>query len=228
MENNTNILTDTQLIERLNRLAKEKNTSIDTIIKLVMAENNQLRNNPDNYITETKVSRSKNGKSKSYTYSTVIPKPILNKFRLEKGQVLYWDIDDNKLIITPEVKPVPTPEEASIQAGTEIFNDMLFNGKASIYTTPLNSIIEVLSDNKPDVKTNEDKVTFLVNQYKNVYSDKRNGIVKDNQRGFKQVVLYLLDYPLNLPNQYDILKEVYEEITKNWLAPVLNLELLTI
>ena len=59
MENNTNnILTDTQLIERLNRLAKEKNTSIDTIIKLLMAENNQLKKKPDNYITETKVSRS--------------------------------------------------------------------------------------------------------------------------------------------------------------------------
>ena len=58
----------------------------------------------NNYLTNTKVSASKNGKSKSYTYSTVIPKPILNKIKLVKGQVLYWDIDDNKIIITPEVK----------------------------------------------------------------------------------------------------------------------------
>ena len=32
---------------------------------------------------------------------------------------------------------------------------------------------------------------------------------------FKKVVLYLLDYPLNIPNQYEILREVYEEINKN-------------
>lgn len=209
-----NLLTDTKLIEELKTLATEKNTNIDTVIKLLMAENNQLKKKPDNFLTTTKVSRSKNGKSKAFTYSTVIPKPILNKFNLEKGQVLYWDIDDNKLIITPEVRPMAVPEEASIQAGTEMFKDMLFNGKASIYTTPLNTITRVLSDEKPNIKTIEEKVNYLVKQYREVYSSKRNGIVKDNQRGFKQVVLYLLDYPLNLPNQYEILTEVYEEITK--------------
>ncbi len=215
MENNTNqLLTDTQLIERLQTLASEKNINIDTVIKLLMAENNQLKKKPDNFLTTTKVSRSKNGKSKAFTYSTVIPKPILNKFNLEKGQVLYWDIDENKLIITPEVRPMAVPEEASIRAGTEMFKDMLFNGKSQIYTTPLNSIIKVLSDKKPNIRTDEDKINFLVKQYREVYSSKRNGIVKDNQRGFKQVVLYLLDYPLNLPNQYEILTEVYEEITK--------------
>jgi hypothetical protein len=30
--------------------------------------------------------------------------------------------------------------------------------------------------------------------------------------------LYLLDYPLT-PEQHEILKKAYDEITKNWLAP---------
>ena len=197
-----------ELKEKLQTLANEKQTNPETVIKLLMAENEELKKKPTNYLTTTKVSKNKS------TFSTVIPAPVKNKLGLEPKQVLYWDIDEYKIIITPEVQPVPTKEEASIQAGTEIFNDMLFNGKTDIYKTPLNSIIQVLSDKKPNVKTNEEKVNFLVNQYKTVYSDKRNGIVKDNQRGFKQVVLYLLDYPLNLPNQYEILREVYEEITK--------------
>lgn len=56
----------------------------------------------NNYLTNTKVSASKNGKSKSYTYSTVIPKVIVNKFGIEKGKKLYWDIDGDKIVITPE------------------------------------------------------------------------------------------------------------------------------
>ena len=220
MENNTDglITMDTKLIEELKTLATERGTNIETLIKLLMAENNQLKNKPDNYITETKVSRSKNGKGKTYTYSTVIPKPILNKFNLEKGQVLYWDIDENKLIITPEVRPIAVPEEASIQAGTEMLNDILFNkGHSNYYTSSIEFIKETL--NQPD-KTNKEKVNILVN-----YSE----VGKENdKKGFKQVVLYLLDYPLNLPNQYEILREVYEEINKNWLAPILYLELLTI
>lgn len=209
----TQIQISTNLKDNLEKMAINKNTDIDNVIKLALVENQQLRKNPDNYIDTTKVSSKKN-KGNSYSFSTAIPKPILNKLRLTKGQILYWDIDENKIIITPEIKPLPTPEEDSIKAGYEILNDMLINGKASIYTTPFNSIVEVLSDKKPNVKTNEDKINFLVTQYKTVYSDRRNGIIKDNQRGFKQVVLYLLDYPLNLPNQYEILKEVYEEITK--------------
>ena len=216
MENNTNqLLTDTQLIGKLQTLASEKNINIDTVIKLIMAENDQLKRKPENYITETKVSRSKNGKSKTFTYSTVIPKPILNKFNLEKGQVLYWDIDENKLIITPEVKPVPTPEEASIQAGTEILNDMLFNDKKTdYYTSSVTLIKKVLSNEKTELTTDEAKVKYLVDYYNNILGNRRNGIIEYNQTGFKQVVLYLLDYPLNLPNQYYILKEVYKEITK--------------
>lgn len=210
-----NLLTDTKLIEELKTLATEKNTNIDTVIKLLMAENNQLKKKPDNFLTTTKVSRSKNGKSKAFTYSTVIPKPILNKFNLEKGQVLYWDIDENKLIITPEVRPMAVPEEASIRAGTEILNDMLFNDKKTdYYTSSVTLIKKVLSNEKTELTTDEAKVKYLVDYYNNILGNRRNGIIEYNQTGFKQVVLYLLDYPLNLPNQYEILTEVYEEITK--------------
>ena len=218
MVDNTQIEISTDLKEKLKKLATEKNTDIGNAIKLALEENKQLKN-PDNFLDTSKVSskanKDKNGNIKSYSFSTAIPKPVLNKLGLTKGQLLFWDTDENKIIITPEVQPTPVPEEVSIQAGTEIFNDMLFNGKTDIYKTPLNSIIQVLSDKKPNVKTNEEKVNFLVNQYKTVYSDKRNGIVKDNQRGFKQVVLYLLDYPLNLPDQYEILNEVTDKITKD-------------
>ena len=158
-----NLLTDTKLIEELKTLATEKNTNIDTVIKLLMAENNQLKKKPDNFLTTTKVSRSKNGKSKAFTYSTVIPKPILNKFNLEKGQVLYWDIDENKLIITPEVRPMAVPEEASIRAGTEILNDMLFNDKKTdYYTSSVTLIKKVLSNEKTELTTDEAKVKYLV------------------------------------------------------------------
>ena len=222
MENNTNnILTDTQLIEELNTLATERGTNIETLIKLLMAENNQLKNKPDNYITETKVSRSKNGKGKTYTYSTVIPKPILNKFNLEKGQLLYWDIDENKLIITPEVRPMAVQEEASIQAGTEMLNDWLINNNGKYYINPVETIKNVLTTPN-EVQSKEDKVKKLLYNYNDIYR------TPEEKEGFKKVVLYLLDYPLNLPNQYEILTEVYEEINKNWLAPILYLELLTI
>lgn len=210
MENNTNnIITDTKLLEELKTLATERGTNIETLIKLLMAENNQLKNKPDNYITETKVSRSKNGKGKTYTYSTVIPKPILNKFNLEKGQVLYWDIDENKLIITPEVRPIAVPEEASIQAGNEILNDFIINSN-NHYCTYSSTIISRLNSQK----TKEDKIESLVYDYKMENREEYKGY-------YKKVVLYLLDYPLNIPDQYEILREVYEEINKNWLAPVL-------
>lgn len=197
-----NLLTDTKLIEELKTLATEKNTNIDTVIKLLMAENNQLKKKPDNFLTTTKVSRSKNGKSKAFTYSTVIPKPILNKFNLEKGQVLYWDIDENKLIITPEVRPMAVPEEASIQAGYDILNDFIVNGN-NHYGTYSTTIISKLKSKQ----SKEDTIENLIHDYKMETRE-------EYKEYFKKVVLYLLDYPLNLPNQYEILTEVYEEITK--------------
>ena len=70
-----------------------------------------------NYITTSKISKNKS------TYSTVIPAPIKNKLALEPKQVLYWDIDDDKIIITPETQT----DKTSKQAGNEILQDILFN-----------------------------------------------------------------------------------------------------
>lgn len=161
---------------------------------------------PNNYIADSKVSAKDNKNSKgevtSKSYSTVIPKPILTKLGLQKGQLLYWDInDENNIIITPEINPVPTPEEASIEAGTEILNDMLIKGNTSKYTEPYNNIVDTLNGNQP----NDDKAKTILEFYNNSTS----------RAGFKRVVLYLLDYPLNIPQQFEILREVYNEITKS-------------
>ena len=154
------------------------------------------------YLTQTKVSKSRNGQSKSYTYSTVIPKVIVNKFELEKGKKLYWDIGDNgTIIIAPEL-----PEEDSIQAGYDILNDMLFNNNSRYYLPALERITQTL--NSTDLDT-ESKVNDLVTYYNNI-----NPNTKESINGFEKVVLYLLDYPLNLTDQYEILKEVYNQITQ--------------
>ena len=147
----------------------------------------------DNYIAETKVSKSQNGKSKSYTFSTVIPKPIVTKFGLDKGQKLYWDISDSQIIITPEL-----PEAPSMEAGMDILNDFLINGNNNYSTISKNILNEL---DKPEVKP-EAKIETILNQYG-----------KENQEYFKQVVTYLLDYPLP-PENHEILRGIYDEITK--------------
>lgn len=205
MENNTNIEISTQLKTKLENLATEKNTNIENVIKLALVENEELKKKPNNFYDTSKVSskanKDKDGNIKSYSFSTAIPKPVLNKLGLTKGQILYWDIDEYKIIITPEVKPTPVPEEESIGAGYEILNDMLINENKAPYTNSFNFIREILNLKETD----EDKVNFLVERYNSNKTDKD---------GFKKVVLYLLDYPANLPNQYEILGEVYEEINK--------------
>ena len=152
----------------------------------------------NNYLTETKVSKSNNGKGKSFTYSTVIPKVIDTKFGLDKGTKLYWDIDNGIIQIMPEL-----PETKSIEAGLEIFNDMLINGNTATYKQAMETIKNSLNSDT----TNDEKVKSLVKHY--------NGLQKPNQYEFKKVVTYLLDYPLNIPDQYEILREVYDEITKD-------------
>ena len=152
----------------------------------------------NNYLTKTKVSKSNNGKGKSFTYSTVIPKMIITKFGLDKGKNLYWNIENGNIIITPEL-----PEEASIQAGYDILNDFIVNGNNHYGTYATNIISQLKSK-----KSNEDKIETIVSEYKRLQQDKD----KDE---FKKVVLYLLDYPLDIQNQYEILQEVYEEITKD-------------
>lgn len=218
MVDNTQIEISTNLKEILQKQATEKNTDIDNIIKLALYENQQLKKKPDNYYDTSKVSskanKDKDGNIKSYSFSTAIPKPVLNKLGLTKGQLLYWDIDDYKIIITPEVNATPTPEEASINAGNDIFKEMLFTGYTNFYIGALNKIKSELEipENK---KTNTDKVNALLDYYNNIVGNKRYGSLLREKEDFKKLLLYLLDYPLNLPNQYEILSQVYEEITKD-------------
>ena len=83
--------------------SKRYNTDLDNVIKLMKLENESLKA-PKNYLTTTKVSKNKS------TFSTVIPAPIKNKFDLEKGQILYWDIQDNCIILTPDMTKGETQE----------------------------------------------------------------------------------------------------------------------
>lgn len=189
MENNTNIQIDNNLKETLNNLANERNTDINTVIKLLMVENEELKKAPNNYLTTTKISKNKS------TYSTVIPAPVKNKLGLEPKQLLYWDIDNNKIIITPEVNPVSTPEEESITAGYEILKDFLINGNNQ-YSTIAKDILNILNNKGFDKRR---KLRKLKNHKLRLTPS------------FKLVVSYLLDYPLT-PENNEILKEIYEEI----------------
>lgn len=198
----TQIEISTNLKEQLQNMATEKNTDIDNVIKLALVENTQLKKKPDNFMDTSKVSskanKDKDGNIKSYSFSTAIPKPILNKLGLTKGQVLYWDIDEYKIIITPEVTPVPVPEEESIGAGFEILNNFLFKNNTSYSGLCTNILVELQKDGTP-----EDKAKELVKRYK----------ATDNKDSYKQLVLYLLDYPTS-PENHEILQNVYDEITK--------------
>ena len=207
MVDNTQIEISTNLKEKLEKLATEKNTDIDNVIKLVFEENEQLKKNPENFLDTSKVSskanKDKNGNIKSYSFSTAIPKPVLNKLGLTKGQVLYWDTDDYKIIITPEVNTVTTPEEASIQAGYEILSDFIVNGN-NHYGSYATTIIGKLKSKQ----SKEDTIENLITDYK-------NELKEEYKKEYIKVVTYLLDYPLNIPDQYEILREVYDEITKD-------------
>lgn len=205
MVNYTPVEISTNLKDELQQMATDKNTDIDNIIKLALVENQQLRKKPDNYIDTTKVSSKKN-KGNSYSFSTAIPKPILNKLGLTKGQILYWDIDEYKIIITPEVKAVPTPELESIEAGIDILTDILENKNHVYYTGAYGFILGVLNGND----SKDDKLKIILNDYKELKNTENSNLY---QAGFKKVVLYLLDKPLDI-SQHELLKEVYEEINK--------------
>lgn len=197
MSNYKNVNLSENLVNELEDIAKSNNTDIDNTVKLILMENKELKN--PSFLTTTKVSKNKS------TYSSVIPAPIKNKFGLEKGQILNWDIEDNKIIIVPEVKRDDLPETPSIEAGLQIFEDMLFNHNANIYTNALESIKTELKLSN-NVKTMEDKINSLVDHYNEILSK------PEDKEGFKQVVLYLLDYPLDYTDQYEILQEVYKQI----------------
>ena len=182
------------LIKELEDIAESNNTDIDNTIKLIMIENKEYKN--PSYLTTTKVSQNKS------TYSSVIPAPIKNKFGLTKGQILFWDIEDNKIIITPEIVKEDLPETPSIEAGLEILEDFLFtpNNDYSSYCT---SILSKLRETKT---TPEDKLEYLVFMYNNCKDDK-------HKETYKKLVLYLLDYPLE-PNQTEVLEDLYKQISK--------------
>ena len=81
---------------------------------------------------------------------------------------------------------------------------MLINGNTTSYLRAFSNIKTYLE--APAMETQE-KITSIVK----MYTDSRAGTERAD---FKQVVLYLLDYPLNIPQQYEILREVYNQITK--------------
>jgi len=194
MKNYKTVNLSTNLVEELEDIAKSKSTDIDNTIKLLLLENEELKN--PSYLTTTKISKNKS------TFSTVIPAPIKNKFNLSKGQALYWDIEENKIIITPDVISKDLPESPSIEAGLEILQDFLFtpNNDYSSYCT---NILSELKRNAPK----EAKLESLLFEYTNCKDDK-------HKETYKKLVLYLLDYPLD-PEQNAILKEVYKEINQD-------------
>lgn len=197
MENRTTIEISNELNKKLEKLATNHNTDIDNVIKLSLIKNDGIKN-PEGYLTESKVSKSKNGKSKSYTYSTVLPKPIVNKFGLDKGRKLYWDIKESNIIITPELQPQPTIEEESIKAGNDILQEMLINGNNN-YQECYTRLNETLNLNTDD-NTKIDKILEFYKEDKEKYGLE-----------LSQVILYLLDYPTD-PETHEVLKEVYKEI----------------
>lgn len=186
----------------LEDLAKRYNTDLDNVIKILRLENESLKP-PKNYITTTKVSKNKS------TLSTVIPAPIKNKFNLEKGQVLYWDIKNYCIIITPEMVTNETSEAKSITAGFTIINEMLLEGKANIYNEVKDDILNIL--NKPDELSNEDKYKELLTVYEVTLGQSN---AKLYQEAYKNIVCYLLDYPLD-PNQNEVLNRFYKAINED-------------
>lgn len=193
-----NVKLSTNLVNELEDIAKSKSTDIDNTIKLMLLENMELKN--PSYLTTTKISKNKS------TYSSVIPAPIKNKFNLEKGQVLYWDIEDNKIIITPDVISDDLPETPSLEAGFTILKDVLENGNQKYYSNAYQFILRTLNNN--------DGEEIQINTILADYNTLKDGIdSKKYQEGYKKVITYLLDQPLD-PNKHGVLSEVLKQITK--------------
>lgn len=197
MTNYKTINLSTNLVKELEDIANSYNTDIDNTIKLLLIENKELKN--PSYLTTTKVSKNKS------TYSSVIPAPIKNKFNLEKGQVLFWDIEDNKIIITPETKSDDLPETPSIEAGYEILNDFLINNN-NHYGTYSTNILSQINSTLASKHPEEVKDKILT-----IYINPSNEEERDQ---YRKVILYLMDQPLD-PYKIDILKDVYKEINNN-------------
>ena len=198
MTNYKTVNLSTNLVEELEDIAKSKSTDIDNTIKLLLLENEELKN--PSFLTTTKISKNKS------TFSTVIPAPIKNKFNLSKGQVLYWDIEENKIIIVPEAVSDDLPETPSIEAGIKILDDILQNNNYNYYINPCQFILRILKNND----TPEMKVQTILTDYKKLNEVEDS---KQYQEGYKKVLTYLLDQPLGL-DQMEVIKEVYKEINK--------------
>lgn len=188
MSNTQEVQLDKDLINQLETLANEKQTDINNLIKLILLENEEYKN--PSYLTTTKVSKNKS------TFSTVIPAPIKNKFNLSKGQVLFWDIGDNQIIITPDITRDDLPETPSLEAGEDILKDMLFNGNSK-YS-------KVLKDIFTELESNQEDKTIIDNIYLNYDGS-------NSEEEYKKVITYLLDYPLDI-TKHTILKEVQNKI----------------
>ena len=186
----------TNLVEELEDIAKSKNTDIDNTVKLLLIENKELKN--PSYLTTTKVSKNKS------TYSSVIPAPIKNKFNLTKGQVLYWDIEDNKIIITPDVISNDLPESPSIEAGYDILNDFLFNNNNHYGTYSTNLLSQVNS---------KLAITDPVEVMDTILSTYIKPSNEEERDQYKKVILYLLDQPLEA-GKLNILQMVLNEMDK--------------
>lgn len=188
MSNTQDVQLDKDLIKQLETLANEKQTDINQLIKIILLENEEYKN--PSYITTTKVSKNKS------TFSTVIPAPIKNKFNLTKGQVLFWDIGENNIIITPDITVSNLPETPSIKAGEDILNDMLFNGNSK-YS-------KILKDIFTELESNKDDQTIIDNIYLNYEGD-------SSKEEYKKIITYLLDYPLDM-DKHNILNEAQNKI----------------
>ena len=183
----------TKLVEELEDIANSKNTDIDNTVKLLLIENKELKN--PSYLTTTKVSKNKS------TYSSVIPAPIKNKFNLSKGQVLYWDIEENKIIITPEVKGEDLPETPSIEAGYTILTEML-EGNPIYFTNPYKFITRQFGETDSE----DTIINNIIEDYKSLSDD-------NYKRGYKLLITYMRDQPLD-PVKMGILEKVENEIKK--------------
>ena len=91
MVQQTRLRINTDIVEKLETM-REEGQDLNQVIETLI--NNQSKAKTNNFIAKTKISKS------DTTLSTVIPSPIKTKFGLDKGQVLFWDIKENKIIIS--------------------------------------------------------------------------------------------------------------------------------
>ena len=179
----------------------EKINIADIVPKLVKDDKFNSRYNLTDlskytYYDTTIVSANKKG-----THSTVIPKPILKKLGLQKGQVLGWDIKGNDIVITPMGNDLILADTLT----DEILRDMLSTNRFNQYYTHYSSIMGILDKSKDEL-SNEDKLAKL-----NIYFGNQLFDTEDEQERFMRVVKYLL--LSDLPKaHHNILTKFYKNL----------------